>query len=262
MSNEIVRNILKRLIPQPYREKLGKTRKQLCDLYYLKWRTPILVYQMGKVGSLSVYESLLACDVKALHLHEMEAPYMREIARKDQVRIISLVREPIGRHISDFFQNFELHTGVAHDQAAFDPATLSKIFLDKKKFWRPSSWFDREMKTQLGIDVYDYPFPQEKGYLLIKQGKYEILILKLELDDTIKEKVISEFLGLDNFELIRKNVAQDKTYAKTYREFKNALRLPEQLIEAMCNARYTRHFYSHTEIEAMRAKYERPHNKT
>ncbi len=254
----MLRTILRRLVPQPYREEFWQMRKRFRDRYYLRWHAPILIYQMGKVGSRSVYESLLACDVKAIHFHRMEAGYTREIAHRDQVRVITLVREPIDRHISGFFQNFELHTGVAYEQATFDLAALFKIFLDKKHFSHPPLWFDREMKIQLGIDVYDYPFPQEKGYLAIRQDKYEMLILKLELDDTIKEKVISEFVGLDNFELVRKNVAQDKIYAKTYREFKKALRLPEQLIETMCNARYTRHFYSQTEIEAMRAKYERP----
>ena len=258
----MIKSILRRLVPQPYREEFWRMRKRFRDCYYLRWHMPILVYQMGKVGSRSVYESLLAWGVKAIHLHRMEPGYTREIARRDQVRIITIVREPIGRQISGFFQNFKSHTGVAYEQATFDLAALSRIFLDKKHFWHPPRWFDKEMKTQLGIDVYDYPFPQEKGYVVIKQGKYEMLILKLELDDTLKEKAIAEFVGLDNFKLVRKNVGQDKVYAKTYREFKRNLRLPEQFIAGMCNARYTRHFYSHTEIEAMRAKYKRLPDET
>ena len=58
-----------------------------------------------------------------------------------------------------------------------------------------------------------------------------------------------------NFELDRKNIAQDKAYAETYQAFIQTIRLPKTYVEAMCNAKYTRHFYSETEIASMRSKW-------
>jgi hypothetical protein len=210
---------------------------------------------MGKVGSTSVYESLLACGVTAIHFHWMEPLYMGQIANKERVEIITLVREPIGRCISEFFQNFESHTGVDYHRDAFDLVTLYELFLNNQYFWRPLPWFDEEMKPELGVDVYDYAFPQERGWLVIETGIYRILILKAELDDAIKETVIADFLKLGSFELTRANMAQEKAYAETYRTFIQTIRLPATYIDAMCNYKYTRHFYSETEIAGMRSKW-------
>ncbi len=100
------------------------------------------------------------------------------------------------------------------------------------------------MKETLNIDVYQYPFSQENGYLSIGQDNFDLLIIKVELDDASKEKAIAKFLGLDSFRIIRANVAQNKNYAKTYQDFIQMLKLPESYINTMCNSKYTKHFYS------------------
>ena len=251
----MIRSIIKRLIPKPYRQRLRRMRRQFRDFHYLKWHKPILVYHMGKVGSTSVYVSLLACGVKAVQLSGIKPAYMREFAGKGRINIITLVREPIGRTISWFFENFDRLTGVAYDQATCDLAALSKTFLSLEKAWKPSPWFDEVMKEALGVDVYDYPFPQEQGSCVIETEDYRILILKLELNDAIKEEVISDFLNLSDFKLIRSNVTQDKAYAETYQAFIQTIRLSEAYVEGMCNDKYTRHFYGDAEIEAIRSKW-------
>lgn len=118
------------------------------------------------------------------------------------------------------------------------------------------------MKPVLGIDAYQYPFPKENGYLTIKQGNFELLIIKLEVDDSVKEKAIMEFLCIEDFKLTRSNLDQDKNYAKTYREFLEAIELPETYVEIMCSSEYVRHFYSDTEIEAIRSKWRKRVGKT
>jgi hypothetical protein len=251
----MVKSTLKRMLPKPYLMRYWRVRNWFRNNYCLMRHNPVLVYQMGKVGSTSVYESLVACGVAAVHFHWMEPVYMRQIAKKERVEIITLVREPIGRCISEFFQNFELHTGADYHQDAFDMPTLCELFLSNQYFWRPLPWFDEEMKPRLGVDVYDYPFPQERGWLVIGTGIYRLLILKAELDDTTKETIIADFLKLGSFELVRANTAQEKAYADTYRAFIRNIRLPETYVEAMCNAKYTRHFYGETEIAAMRSKW-------
>src|SRR5205823_119506 len=95
---------------------------------------PIIVYQMGKVGSMSVYESLkkLDLDVPVYHCHVLnhleqverrvkdtlanpvgtlavveQGKQIRELMLADPGRkwnLVSLVREPVARNVSHFFQ--------------------------------------------------------------------------------------------------------------------------------------------------------------
>ncbi|MFW6173773.1 MAG: putative capsular polysaccharide synthesis family protein [Elusimicrobiota bacterium] len=54
------------------------------------------------------------------------------------------------------------------------------------------------MKKNTVIDIYRYMFPKEKGYQTIKEGSYELLILKIEILDESIEKAIIGFLDLDD----------------------------------------------------------------
>ena len=162
----------------------------------------------------------------------------------------------ISRSISDFFQNFGRITGVEYDNADFTVEELVGIFLKNSGHSIVLRWFDEEIKPVLGIDVYQYPFPKEKGYMSIKKGNFELLIIKLEVADAVKEKAIKEFLGIEDFRITRGNVAQDKSYANTYSDFIKTLQLPESYVEIMCKAEYTRHFYTDSEIEAIRSKWQ------
>ncbi|MDE6054178.1 MAG: hypothetical protein K2G55_10535 [Lachnospiraceae bacterium] len=85
-------------------------------------KTPVIVYQPGKVGSNTVHYSLVKCGVKAIHSHGIEYPsiFSRNPAMKQglieciksvkKVKMITLVREPISKDIGHFFQkiDFEL----------------------------------------------------------------------------------------------------------------------------------------------------------
>ncbi len=243
--------------------------------------TPIVIYQMGKVGSSSVTESLQLAGVNLVfHVHRMnpdniqrvrkeyldhnqrplnekvgERLYRSIVERRRKAKFITLVREPIGRNISAFFQNLRRFSGAECGDADYTVEELVDIFIRDYQHAVPLTWFDVEMKQTLQIDVYEYPFSKEKGYLSIKRGNFELLILKLELDDSTKEKAIAEFLGWKNFRLITSNVARDKKYSETYSDFLRKIKLPKSYVEIMCNSAYTRHFYSDAEIEQIRSKW-------
>ena len=129
------------------------------------------------------------------------------------------------------------------------------IFIKEYRHTVPLIWFDIEMKPVTNIDVYNHPFPMEEGFLSIRQGNFELLILKLESNDSIKEKAIRGFLNIKDFKLIRANVGQDKDYGWTYRHFLQTVKLPKSYVEIMCNSKFTRHFYSDAEIEVIRSNW-------
>jgi len=249
----------------------------------VRWsrKTAVLVYQMGKVGSASVYDSLRPCPrFDVFHVHRMNPANIDKVRREHAaagvrapndrkglslhrmvksgrrpVKVITCVREPIARNISAFFQNFERFTGLDHAKSREADKRLTDRFLREYRHDVPLKWFDDEPKVTLGVDVYARPFPHERGYARINHGHTDMLVLKCETDDAVKERAISEFLGLDDFALARSNVAGDKEYARLYRAFLDRVTLPESYVEEMYASRYARHFYTESEIERMRARW-------
>lgn len=268
----------------------AKKRLKLVYSHYHRWRSlhlpivfgyssPIIVYQMGKVGSTSIVNSLKKYGLTAYHVHRIN-PQNIESVRLEHLRkgksppdetlglrlhkyikqgkklkIITLVREPIGRNISAFFQNFEVFAGIKYTNSKFSAEELADKFIAEYNHSVPLTWFDVEIRETLGIDIYKYPFPKERGYVRIKRHQFDILILKSEIDDSVKEKCIMEYLGLDEFKIIRENVGKNKEYYITYRQFLDAIMLPECYLEMMCNSKYTKHFYSHSDIQHIRLKW-------
>lgn len=263
--------------------KLRQFKKYVSFLakLHLQVVTPIVVYQMGKVGSTSVKEALISCglgDIYPIHrLHPVNIERVRQdhlkrnseppdermgmllyenvVNKRKRCKFITLVREPIARNISAFFQNFKFFTGMNFSDQVFSVDELTNIFLNNYPHSVPLAWFDEEMKRALNIDVYEHEFPKGKGYLYLNKDPFELLIIKCEIPDLIKERVISDFLSIDNFSLNRTNVAQDKNYSEIYQRFKNRINLPTSYIEMMCDSKYMKQFYEYSEIESIRSKW-------
>lgn len=188
---------------------------------------------------------------------EHEAAWINQhiIQKQRPVKFISLVREPVGRNVSAFFQNLEAITGLDKEAVLCNADKLQAYFLNSYKHSVPLDWFDVEVQETLGIEVYAQPFPKEKGYIEFQNGPFELLVLRAELPDGEKAEAIQRFLGLRRFEIGRENVSARKWYADLYDHFKQHLALPQEHLDAMCTAKYTRHFYTASEIEAMRVRW-------
>ena len=69
--------------------------------------------------------------------------------------VVTIVREPAMRAISDFFQS-----GQRLGRLGDDASTTARFvrFAAADGIPRTVDWFDRELGPTLGIDVYDHPF--------------------------------------------------------------------------------------------------------
>jgi len=251
---------------------------------HIKKKPIILIYQMGKVGSTSIQKSLEIYGIKPVfHIHFLDpsnislylkstlknynertlfniiqninffniaAIYKDVVLKHRKSRIITIVREPIGRNISAFFQVVK---NYAKNILKLNLDELTDLFFNRfDRHSRPLEWFDTEFKKTLNIDIYQHSFPIEKGYQILKENNLEILILKLEIDDQKKEEAISEFLGLESkFKWTNFNVGESKNYSTLYKNFKEKIKLPRTYIEQILNSKYIKHFYSDEEIEAI-----------
>lgn len=251
---------------------------------YLLRETPIVIYQMGKVGSSSVLAAIqqmtpavyqvhstnpdyiamrqqkfLAKGLNPIRQNHVYGQFIREHVIKPgrPVKYITLVREPISRNISSFFQGYRFIGDQVHftPTEETDTATLTQQFLEQFAHERPLTFFDVEFRDMVGIDVYAEPFPHEQGYRLIQKGKAQLLLMKMEIDATVKNAALADFLGVPSIKLPYVNVGDDKTYAGVYARFKRELVLPPEYIERMLESRYARHFYTDAEREKIRQKW-------
>jgi len=231
---------------------------------YLRKDIPVLVYQMGKVASSSISHSLSrqypgvvlqAHYFKPNHKDwRVRRLYHWVIERAGPLNIISLTREPIGRNVSVFFQNFEGQTGVPYEKANFSLEELKTIFLKKFKNEQPLHWFDNNIMKNFGIDVYFKPFPK-CGHSIYTHKNIRLLVMRSEINDSEKVKVIKDFLKMDSFQLVNRNISAHKEYASTYMDFKRDVKFPLDYIDKMCKSKYFSHFYDQNVIDTVRRKW-------
>ena len=133
-------------------------------LLKLRLKPPVFIFQMGKVASTSIYKSLQQqYPGRVFHGHSFkkdhENPEIRFLHHHyrfgGRIKIISLVREPVGRNISAFFQNFEEYTGIPFSSSALSLDELYQIFLGKYAHEEPLEWFDRYSKHFLTKEMIE-----------------------------------------------------------------------------------------------------------
>lgn len=195
----------------------------------------VYVYQMGKVGSSSIRHSLnniLNIPVYQVHYFKGKFPYNKNS------KIISLVREPIERNFSGFFQNFERVVGIPFAKSKYSIQELLDIFLDKYIHDVPLVWYDDEFYPNTGIDVYSKKF--KDGFSIIDN----CLFLRCELDDKRKSQLISKFLGINEFEIVRTGLSASATYGEMHKKFVKEVKFPRSYLDLFLGTKFVNHFYS------------------
>ncbi len=248
---------------------------------------PVLVYTASKVASSAVTHALASVEGQSVfHVHMISAANIREIGAamrrrglarvgKDmndpedmgllladelihtrrRARVVSLVRDPVARNISFYFQTLDV---LWQQESAHERFTVERLlaeFHERFTHERGVDWFDMEFKPVLGIDVYAYPFPQREGFLRIDSGPYEVLLMRHDLDDRLKEKCLADLIRVPKVTLTPRNVGAEKPYSEAYGEFLRRVVLSEDYVDRLLGSKYARHFFSPEELVRVRAKW-------
>jgi hypothetical protein len=242
---------------------------------------PIVVYQMAKVGSSSVVAALQDARLPVFHVHRMDTGHLRNlreerrrlgwlippvsahdrlgirlrrrvIDRGRRVTIVTLVRDPIARNISSYFEHLDAiwQRPNAHEHVPLP--SLMEGFRTRFPHTEPLTWFDNEMRPVTGIDVYAHPFDAS---LVVQQDNMEVLILKSELPDASKARILSDFLRVPPLSLAPVNRTSHKAKGPAHQAFVSTLRLEPAYVEQMLGSRYMRHFYTAAEQDVLWRKY-------
>lgn len=256
---------------------------------------PIIVAQMGKVGSSSVVKALGALDAPVYQAHHLnrnrfsamqqhfqrlgvDPAHMRDaetvlseiVDAGLPAQLVSMVRDPIARNVSAFFENKHLNKHTVSDAEA----SIS-VFLRHYPHHLPLEWFDVHIKPTFDIDVFGFGFDHEHKCLVAEQGRYRILVLRAEDTDHEKARALEKFFGRSAFStgargtlrrffgwpsvtLERQNVGARKAYSDEYAEFLSIFRCPDELMETMYTSKVAKHFYREEELSRFAARWCRP----
>jgi hypothetical protein len=241
---------------------------------------PIVVYQMGKVGSAAVYGRLrsLNLDVPVFHAHALkylvnaeqglgapehdsanllhlpaqERELWRAMQREKCWHLITPVRAPVPRAISVFFHRLYQNGSIVgfKQRLARNEIAVSELLEAFSRFddIAPRVWFEHEMHEVFGIDVYAKAFRRERGYEIYECANIRLLVIRLEDASRSIAPAMQEFLGLENFRLTSANTTESLPYGALYSEFLTQLRLSPKRVAEWHTTQYARHFYTPEEL--------------
>ncbi|MGH8502296.1 MAG: putative capsular polysaccharide synthesis family protein [Gammaproteobacteria bacterium] len=283
--------------------ELASKNYQLARLY-LNWGylfsgfrgdDPVVVYQMGKVGSSSIVASLHALKLQrpVYHVHTLISEHIRDRQQKYEKmfkhgapvdlrrashlfasqylcrrikrgayggrwKVVSLVRDPIAMNVSGFFQIIDYYIPDFFSRLAAGRLSIEdaiEIFFKDYDHEKPLIWFDIELKSTFGVEVFATPFSTSSGYEIYRGDNIDALVLRLESMDACAQPAFREFLGIEEFKLVQANVSEGKSYFAAYKAFKEKLVLPESYLDRMYQSKFAQHFYTQEERAAFRAKW-------
>lgn len=96
-----------------------------------------------------------------------------------------------------------------------------------------------------GIDVMAVPYNFEQGYVKIRSGPVDVLIILMEDLNRSFGAGLADLYGLDpeNIQMERSNVGGNKEYANLLAEVKDQLTIPPSVGDRVWGTDYARHFY-------------------
>lgn len=213
----------------------------------------------------------------AMHLMYFNADtfkYMLELLKKfnkNEIRIISGIREPIERIISQKWQSSYL---PYRNNDTCIPTLIddryenfvNNLMLSEEKnnnnfncadcFYSDIVyWYKDQIEKVFGIDVFKYPFDKEKGYTILKANNISIFIYRLDKLSNL-EKEIGEFIGDNSFRIMKANEASKKGYVFAYDEYFKHVKIKKSFFDMLVNSKGMTHFYTKEECDRYRNKWE------
>lgn len=206
---------------------------------------------MGKVGSSTVIASL-----KSVYKHGDRSGSwnVNDLDMSRYSKIISMVRDPIRRNISQLFTEWQEPLGYFPEQ--YDDSMM-RIFKEQFDHDWPLRWFDDWLFPHFGIDVYREPFDKEKAWQIYDD---KLLVMRTEDLSWILKDALIDFLNLSpkarkKMDVTHRNIGEisrGEAHGRAYAEFKRNAKFDEQFLNRIYKSKYVQHFYTETEIEWFR----------
>jgi len=228
---------------------------------------------MGRCGSVSIYDELCKHfkNVEKCHslvvgrydfLKKNTKRFISEYKKNNNYKFICTYREPVSHLVSWVFFRYSMRNSVIDILSSFkscknffdlqineylDVGKASGLYFDD--FINFSmDFFDKDMNPALDIDVYNYKFDHKKNHVVVPSKYGDVLIYKFEDMENISS-VVNDFLGIDDFKLIKSNSNFDRKFFHVYKEFLDKYKFDKRFLNIVYNSKYVKHFYSDEEVK-------------
>ena len=251
---------------------------------------------MGKVGSTAVTHGLRESSLgrPVVHVHQLNpdhlgrvdrwararyshsgtispvaldamylGPRLAEMMKHRKLDIVTMVRDPIGRNLSGFFQSLaathpDLAARLAGDPAEACLAEARELFRRTRLGEDPWSWFDEELRALTGLDLFAHEFDPERGWAIYENDRCRVLLVRFSDLSAVFARAANEFLGVADVELPRRNEASSRATAAAHARLQADLGLTVEEVEAVYDDDRMRHWYTDDEIGSLVEKWSKP----
>lgn len=182
-------------------------------------------------------------DIQGLKINKMleSNPGLR-------LKIITIVRDPIARMISDIFENWKLfYEDMNYDD--IDIKELEKKYNNSNTFQYMKKWFDEEFRAFTGVDVFTHEFDKYSGFSIYNFEQFDMLVMTLEGLNKNYSTAFQEFLNINIPKLRNINTARDKEGYYKYLEIKKNLKFEKLKLEESYSQNFIQHFYTDEQID-------------
>lgn len=258
-----------KLIGLLYVQSYYKKRKELNG-------QDIVIYTLGKSGSSSIYYTLMKRYPfkKFFHVHFLSdywirevfpnTPHVRNIHKAEEyfkyknkhtdrkTKFITLVREPIGRDISGFFQNYRL-MNIKIDKENFESILIQ---IKERGHDLALNWFDTDFKNFTGYDIFDIPFNKELGYqIYIIDDKTELLIIRTDKLSDVFVEAMQKYTSITFDKLYNFNISSSKSDGDLIEQVKSNYYEDNNSLEVVYNSKFMKYFFTDEEIDKYKQKW-------
>lgn len=231
----------------------------------------ILTHTYGKVGSTAIHKAInkqpgyqsfqthviseegvaasrSSYSEEQEQIHQLVGEALRHalgLYPERQVRVITLVRDPVARAVSDLFENPARIVGTE----AIREVSLEKLVAIATEQISASldyteRWFDREVSDLLNLDLFARDFDRVTGFQIYRDGRFELLPGKLEQLADNGAGYLGRFLdhGRD-FPIPNTRARSTTTEVSIYQQVRRSLKLPAGILDAVYSSRVCIEFH-------------------
>lgn len=238
----------------------------------------VIVFTMGKVGTLTICHSLHQIGINHVHPHSLRftrpgVHFLRYVPLsffeklyffwktllkrlkvwlwlrlKNEIIIITGLRDPFSRSISAFFEQSHY---LNLDLKRMNFRSLNDYFNKYYSLDGTVNWFEEEIEKVFGINVYSYPFDKKRGFSVIQQGKIRIFLYRVDFLDQLEDELCL-FLSQPNFKLLKANETSD---TENYVRFQNERKFSSDDFMRIRHKKFMNHFFLEDEIEDLKNRW-------
>jgi hypothetical protein len=120
---------------------------------------------------------------------------------------------------------------------------------------RPILWFGQHFDPVIGTRFEKMPFDKDRGYSTFRKNGMDILVIRFEDLAKIGQKVIGEFLDIENFQMKRDNISENKEVGAMISSSIKQLNFSKGFLEKIYNNAYCSKFYTKKHTDDFKKRY-------